>query len=147
MLIIAESLILIFLEDFISSGVWWSIALVSVVGLLIFILVYSTWLQPQNQDLVNFKVSLKTKPHHFQFIHVNWAPRCEAKSEHATWLHIGLHLCGTAVPTNVEGNVCNNSFEFWSTCVLQHLMICFSFWYRCLFFQSYLWSVSLLMFI
>lgn len=141
MLNIAESLILIFLEDFISSGVWWSIALVSVVCLLIFILVYSTWLQPQNQDLVNFKVSLKTKPHHFQLIHVNWAPRCEAKSEHTTWWWYMWYS------TNVEGNVCNNSFEFWSTCVLQHLMICFSFWYRCLFFQSYLWSVSLLMFI
>lgn len=98
MLIIAESLILIFLEDFISSGVWWSIALVSVVGLLIFILVYSTWLQPQNQDLVNFKVSYKiffkeinykkkksykTLPQHLQLIHVNWAPRCEAETEHA----------------------------------------------------------------
>lgn len=84
MLIIAESLILIFLEDFISSGVWWSIALVSVVGLLTFILVYSTWLQPQNQDLVNFKVSFKTLPQHFLLIHVNWAPRCETESEHAT---------------------------------------------------------------
>ena len=56
-LIIMESLILIFLEDYISSGVWWSIVLLSIVGLFILILVYSTWLQPQNQDPVSFKVS------------------------------------------------------------------------------------------
>lgn len=88
-LIIAESLILIFLEDFISSGVWWSIALVSVVGLLIFILVYSTWLQPQNQDLVNFKVPLlPILPVISVFVNVYLM----LKLSSATWIRFGVWM-------------------------------------------------------
>lgn len=51
-------------------------------------------------------------------MYVNWVLRCEVKFEYVIWLYIGLYLCGIVVLINVEGNVCNNSFEFWSICVL-----------------------------
>ena len=56
LLTVIASLVLIFLEGQIADGAWWAIIMAVILISGIIVLTISTWLQPENQDVINFKV-------------------------------------------------------------------------------------------
>ena len=57
-LLVVLSLLLALLSHPISDGDWRAIFPVVIVFILLLFFVFSTWLQPENQDEINFKVSI-----------------------------------------------------------------------------------------
>ena len=58
LLTVIASLVLIFLEGQIADGAWWAIIMAVILVSGIIVLTISTWLQPENQDAINFKVKV-----------------------------------------------------------------------------------------
>ncbi|XP_063410762.1 cationic amino acid transporter 2-like [Mytilus trossulus] len=58
LLVVILSLILVVAEESISDSKPWAIVLAAIFAIAIFVMVYSIWVQPENQDPIHFKVPL-----------------------------------------------------------------------------------------
>ncbi|KAK3102848.1 hypothetical protein FSP39_014398 [Pinctada imbricata] len=107
-LIVIISLVLILLGEQISQGVWWAIAVIIVICLFIFVIVYSIWLQPENQDVVSFKVPLLPfLPILSMFVNIYLMMKLSSATwiRFAVWMVVGFVIYfAYGIRNSVEGN-------------------------------------------